>query len=242
MKKILLVISLISVLFLAGCNKNETIDNLNIPENIDSQQQEAINNDQEQIDNKELIIENNEDEYQEITEDLLTNYEGLYVTNVVKNENDTYTLQGTLFGDYVLTNDEMIEIENKGKLEVGGEEWMLKLDEYSSEKRYQLVKSNDDSFYKYEIRRLNNESWELILAAQISSYYKSSGIEAKITVNKDVICNEYFQDKEGTGKTVEDTFSSFESSTAPNDVGVGKIWNLEMKDGKCVKLSRFLGL
>jgi len=44
MKKILLVISLISVLLLAGCNKNENIDNVNIPENTDNQQQEIIEN------------------------------------------------------------------------------------------------------------------------------------------------------------------------------------------------------
>ena len=40
MKKALLVISLISVLLLAGCNKNENIDNVNITESMDIQQQE----------------------------------------------------------------------------------------------------------------------------------------------------------------------------------------------------------
>lgn len=47
MKKILLVMSLISVLLLAGCNKNQNIDNVNIPENTDNQQLEIIDNKQE---------------------------------------------------------------------------------------------------------------------------------------------------------------------------------------------------
>lgn len=44
MKKILLVMSLISVLILAGCNKNENVENANIPETTNIQQQEKIIN------------------------------------------------------------------------------------------------------------------------------------------------------------------------------------------------------
>ena len=47
MKKILLVISLISVLLLTGCNKNENVDNVNISENTDNQVQEILENNQE---------------------------------------------------------------------------------------------------------------------------------------------------------------------------------------------------
>ena len=50
MKKVLLVVSLISVLLLAGCNKNEKIKN-NVPEVIENQQQEVINN----IDNNDEV-------------------------------------------------------------------------------------------------------------------------------------------------------------------------------------------
>ena len=49
MKKILLVISLISVLLLAGCNKNENINNVNVSKNVDNQQQEVIDNNQENV-------------------------------------------------------------------------------------------------------------------------------------------------------------------------------------------------
>jgi outer membrane murein-binding lipoprotein Lpp len=44
MKKILLVISLISVLLLAGCNKNGKTDDVNIPEDTNNQQQEIVEN------------------------------------------------------------------------------------------------------------------------------------------------------------------------------------------------------
>ena len=47
MKRILLVISLISTLILVSCTKNEDADNVNIPENIDNSQQEVIKNAQE---------------------------------------------------------------------------------------------------------------------------------------------------------------------------------------------------
>ena len=42
MKKVLLIMSLMSVLFLAGCSNDKKIDNLNIPENTINQQQENL--------------------------------------------------------------------------------------------------------------------------------------------------------------------------------------------------------
>ena len=48
MKKILLALSLISVFLLAGCNKNENVANLNIPENTGNQEQEVANNNENQ--------------------------------------------------------------------------------------------------------------------------------------------------------------------------------------------------
>lgn len=309
MKKVLLVMSLISVLLLAGCNKDNNIVNNSVVDNTDNQQQEIIQHRgysneeliemvkayrktkgeyipsivevEEENDNivtihlydivddhtstsdwyyinrltgigenlngesinlniENAIVGNNEDEYQEITEELLTNCEGIYVTNVVKNENDTYTLQGTLFGDYLLTDEEFLNIKNKGKMEVDGKEWTLKLNEYASEEKYYLTDENNR--YEFEISRLENGDWQLVHATQIWQYYKSMDVQAQITVDKDTPCYEYRMDEEGMTKTVEDTFSDFQSCIAPNDIGVGKIWNLEMKDGKCVKLNRFLGL
>ena len=309
MKKVLLVMSLISVLLLAGCNKDNNIVNNSVVENTDNQQQEIIQHRgysnekliemvkayrktkgeyipsivevEEENDNivtihlydivddhtstsdwyyinrltgigenlngesinlniENAIVGNNEDEYQEITEELLTNCEGIYVTNVVKNENDTYTLQGILFGDYLLTDEEFLNIKNKGKMEVDGKEWTLKLNEYASEEKYYLTDENNR--YEFEISRLENGDWQLVHATQIWQYYKSMDVHAQITVDKDIPCYEYHMDEEGMTKTVEDTFADFQSCIAPNDIGVGEIWNLEMKDGKCVKLNRFLGL
>ena len=51
MKKILLVISLISVLLLTGCGKNEKVDNVDILEDTNNQQQEEVTNDQENENN-----------------------------------------------------------------------------------------------------------------------------------------------------------------------------------------------
>ena len=126
-------------------------------------------------------------------------------------------------------------------MEVNGEEYLVKQnDSLGSEKAYILYNSNNN--WKYDIIQIDYNHWKLEIAAQIPAYYKTLGIKAQITVDKNVICNEHYQDEEGTSKTVEDTFSNFKSCTAPKDVGTGKIWNIEMKNGKCIKLTRFLGV
>ena len=51
MKKILLGVALISVLLLAGCNKNKDTEGNNVPENKDNQQQEATTKNQEDENN-----------------------------------------------------------------------------------------------------------------------------------------------------------------------------------------------
>lgn len=58
MKKILLIVSIISVLFLAGCNINQDINN-GLLENNDNQNQENVQNNSENIQNFESINEEN---------------------------------------------------------------------------------------------------------------------------------------------------------------------------------------
>lgn len=52
MKRFILVLSLISILFLAGCNKNENVNNNqnnNLPQNLENQQHEILNNNEDNV-------------------------------------------------------------------------------------------------------------------------------------------------------------------------------------------------
>ena len=103
MKKILLVISLISVLLLAGCNKNENIDNVNIPGNTDNQQQEIVDNNSnytqfsiavsDETDNKDVYIvgKDNNGIWKEILHENATNIIGTYNNRLYfENEDGIY--------------------------------------------------------------------------------------------------------------------------------------------------------
>lgn len=50
MKKVFLIVSLISVLMLAGCTKEENVGNSNLPENTNNQQEEVTNNSENEQD------------------------------------------------------------------------------------------------------------------------------------------------------------------------------------------------
>ena len=92
MKKILIVMSLISVLILAGCNKNENVENVNIPETTDIQQQENIIN-QESTENvaDETII----------TKESLEDFLSL----MVGNKNNPYNIFDEVTDPMLSTND-----------------------------------------------------------------------------------------------------------------------------------------
>ncbi len=79
MKEMLLIISIISVLFLAGCNRNENAENSNVSENTNNQQQEDIivnNNADTNVYNsneeKYLLSKYEENDYDIFTNDIVT--------------------------------------------------------------------------------------------------------------------------------------------------------------------------
>ena len=53
MRKILLVVSLISALLLAGCNSNEEIENDNLLPDVDNSQQEEVMDNNPNLENKD---------------------------------------------------------------------------------------------------------------------------------------------------------------------------------------------
>lgn len=79
MKKVLLVVSLISVLLLAGCNKEEKVEN-NVPEVVENQQQEIINN------NTDKDNELNDKKRDDLV--VMTNYRGFEIPSINLNSDD----------------------------------------------------------------------------------------------------------------------------------------------------------
>ena len=102
MKKVLLVVSLISVLLLAGCNKNENVENSNLSETQNTQQQEEIN----VVSNEDIAVTKynynitNRKEIQAVTEgyvEVLIDTEGnAYLYTLGNYENESTNVRSNL--------------------------------------------------------------------------------------------------------------------------------------------------
>jgi ABC-type Na+ efflux pump permease subunit len=91
-----------------------------------------------------------QNEYIEITEELRPG-EVLYVTNVEKNTDNTYTLQGVIYSIYTLTYNEMEQIKSIGTFNLAGKTYNVKKNEKDI---WELYDGNAD-FPKYQILDLN---------------------------------------------------------------------------------------
>ena len=325
MKEVLLVVSLVSVLLLTGCNKNEVSNDINnVPETIDNQSQEIIeSNEKVEYSNEQLIemvrnyrkargefipefivvdgekdnivtihlyeeVEehiattdwyyidrrtgkgknfleesvdlNNVDvpnKYTEITEEL-ENGSCLFITKAIKNDNDTYTLQGVIFSHYLLSQNEVDEIVRKGTMDIENKTYRIEIvsnrEDNSSDSRYvylKLYSDNDQSDNPmYSIIKDSSLYYLERTGVQLSYVWKMSNEYRQITVDKDTICEMgEFYDPYGlidNPKTVEELYESmfkaYENKLDPNSTNPIPSYTFEFENGKCVKIIPWFGI
>ncbi len=187
-------------------NNSDKVINNNTP---DVEKVEDYSTSQNIADNKEDISNGKEIVYEELTPEL---NEGkvLFVNKVIDKDN-SYELQGLLFEDYIISQEEMNSILADGTVVFDGIVYNIR--EHSSEYdnfanlMYDLFE--DGAQYPLYCFVKNNDEYELKRAAQIDYCYKSTGKYVTITVEK----NTPFEENYGIGDepiaTVEKEFDNY---------------------------------
>ena len=168
-----------------------------------------------------------QNEYIEITEELRPG-EVLYVTNVEKNTDNTYTLQGVIYSIYTLTYNEMEQIKSIGTFNLAGKTYNVKKNEKNI---WELYDGNTD-FPKYQILNLNTGGYYLSRLTTLSNVYKITPIKRQITVSRDTICE--YNYNEATAKEEFDNFQPREPNVE-SDFPI-PFYSFKFENGKCVSI------
>lgn len=170
--------------------------------------------------------------YSKITKEL-DGIDLLYVTDIEKN-GDNCTLKGVIYTQYTISNSEMKNVINEGKMKIDNETYNIKEDESSNE--YNLYGANEE-YPLYKIKKLNSTEYYLECQAQITDVWKLTNEYRQITVPSNTKCSMDFEYEEKY-KTVEDIYDNFEY-LAPADTtnpDSEKSFVFHFQAGKCVEV------
>lgn len=175
----------------------------------------------------------NNDKGQLITEEL-NGMDVLYVTDAIKNGN-YYTLKGVIYTAYILTDQEVRNIEKNGTYTINGTTYTAK---YKKGARgYDLYMENDTS----PTREIIPMGYYYCLTnggAEISNAWKKTNIHKEIVIsaNTPIVIG---YDKAAHYKIADDVFKNYKSLTTVPDTTNPPFYyafKFEFKNGKCVRL------
>lgn len=158
---------------------------------------------------------------------------GLYIDNIEKNSDNTYTIKGEVASIYKLTSDEMKKLNETNKIVLFGEEYKIyneeKLDDGSVQKQLISV-SGERNFPEYCI----SNDGTLSSNTQLGTCHRATNKKMEITVNADVLCFEPYEISliEGDGLTIKEVYESKEETKRIT----GRPYNFIFKDGKCISM------
>ena len=177
----------------------------------------------------EIVKTDKNAEYKEITKEL-EGIDVLYVTEAIKNNDDTYTLKGVIYTQKTFTNEEVENAMKKGIFTFEGEDYIIE----EENGRYNLYpKSKEYICASLIIKDL--DKYYIETATDISHNWMKTNEYRKITVNSDLKCEDAYTEEV---TTVKENFKDYkkvepEDSTHPNN---DRTYTFEFKDGKCVKV------
>lgn len=222
LSKLIVGAILISVaIALTGCGDKKEHHNVQKDCNVENNSQ---------VEN--TIVTNKED--LEITSELAED-SSLFVTNVIDN-GDTYTLEGIIYEEYIVTEDELKEAVTSGKIVLDGETYSVEKEEDDDIEMYEL---NKDGFAHYSIRKYEDSKYHLIRLAQISTCQRKTDKKKKITIGKDTKCENIYTEEIETAEVV---FSNFTKLDPPDVTHPVPSYTFEFKNEKCTKVLVDTGL
>ena len=181
--------------------------------------------------NETSINNGNTKKYKEITNNLGED-NAFYVTEVIDNGN-TYTLRGTIYTKYTLTNNEVEELFKKGTMEINHGNGVEKYNVKKIEDVYYLY-SQKDNIQSYLLDKKDSNTYYILRLAQMSDVWKLTNEQREITVDANIMIENGYSDM--SISTVKEYFKDFKKREAiENDYPITS-YNFEFKDGKCVKI------
>lgn len=213
-----------------GETVTNTTENTDIgnKENDNKVEENKVNNTIEKQDNK----------YKEITKKL-DGIDGLYVTEVIKNKNKTYTLKGVLYSQYKISHKELRKILNKGKMSINSKEYIIKEADNDDSFEYKLIEKDDkDESAIYEIYELNDNEYFLQCNMNITDVWELTEEYRQITIPVDKSCKVvYNYGSEAPDElTVEEAFGDYKKAEPEETSNPWMIYNFEFKNGKVIEV------
>ena len=155
-----------------------------------------------------------------------------YVTDAIKNDNNTYTLKGVIYSNYTISKNEITEASKKGKIELFGKEYIITENEYGE---YELYIPSE--VLGYTLREKDSNNYYLETTAQISEVYKLTDKYKQITVLSDLKCSHSYYDEQ---TTVNEFFENWESQEPIDSTNPSPVFKFFFENGKCVEIVQWL--
>jgi len=229
---ILVLIIALGVVYYLGFVKNKNqVENMQAS-NVSAYEKQQESNKTENSNKNELmkiVSKTDELNYEEIKEELRPD-EVLYVTNVIKNNDNTYTLQGVIYSIYTLTQNELDDIIEKGTFDIGGKSYNVLKNSETGE--WELYETNEKWPF-YIIHLSNISGYYLERQTSLSEVYKLTQEKRQITVNENMICNDTY----GGSTIVKEEFENFKTREPDvNSTCPVPFYRFKFKNGQCVSI------
>jgi len=194
-----------------------------------------FNNKNKTEDKAENKIDN---KYTEITKEF-EELDGLFITDIIDNKNDTYTLKGVKYSEYVEDNGKLKEAVRKGTYIVGDVEYKIKQQEDNT--KYELV--NNDGIVCYEFVNINKNKSALIVRGReiftdcrkLTNEYFEITLSAKTVYrprNSVLAADPEMVELE----TVKELYNSFTKKAPIETTHPEDIYGFEFENNKCVEI------
>lgn len=133
--------------------------------------------------------------------------EGMYITEAIKNTDETYTLKGIMFTKFRIDSYELEDLLKEEKVKLNGKEYTFKEND-DDERPYVLEPvKNEKGAYDYYINKIEDNIYEINRAVQLGTIYIyiEDGY-SQITVEKDMLIEDEYSGESNT--TVEEQFNN----------------------------------
>lgn len=222
---LLIIIVMCAVIWgLSLVNKEDAPEELEVVENISIDNTVASNNFDQTFSTVEENLESTSTKEDEI----------VFVTSVLDNGDDTYTLSGIKYKKYVLSQSELQYAIDDGELFLNEEPYTLFEVE---EDVFELYPENSE-ICVYNIRLDEDNNYILEANTELSDCWRLSEEVCKVKVGKDIKVVDFNGDK----KTVEEVFDNMENKIPEETTHPvsSRTFRFTIKNGKCTKVENVL--
>ena len=232
----LIAITIMSVMIITHnqTNKeNETAkmqNNTTINNNVTSNKIQNTSNNTAVEKNNKYVIDTTKNNIQYEKYITTNGIDGMYVTEVIDNKNDTYTLKGIKISKFRMDLDKLEDLLKEDKVELRGKEYRFKETE-SEESPYVLEPVKEEKGdYNYYINKVEENVYELNRAVQLQTVYVYiEEAYTQITVKKDMLIEDEYSGESNV--TVEEQFKNLQKEDL-------QLTKEELEDDKALDTSR----